>query len=59
MPRALVDQLAEGGCIVAPIGPEGDAQRLVRWTKQAGRLDKVDLGGVRFVPMVPEPTPRP
>jgi protein-L-isoaspartate(D-aspartate) O-methyltransferase len=50
MPPALVEQLAEGGMIVAPVGEED--QRLVRWTKTAGRLEKRDLGSVRFVPMV-------
>ena len=52
MPDALVDQLVEGGIIVAPLG-EVPSQRLVRWRKVAGLLKKEDLGGVRFVPMVP------
>jgi protein-L-isoaspartate(D-aspartate) O-methyltransferase len=51
MPRALVDQLAEGGIIVGPVGD--DRQELVRWSKRGGRLEKEILGGVRFVPMVP------
>jgi protein-L-isoaspartate(D-aspartate) O-methyltransferase len=52
IPRALVDQLAEGGILVAPVGEQGEAQRLVRWTKRGGSLKKEDLGAVRFVPMV-------
>jgi len=55
IPRALVDQLAEGGILVAPVGEQGEAQRLVRWTKRGGALEKQDLGAVRFVPMVNPP----
>ena len=51
MPAALVEQLAEGGSIVAPVGDVD--QDLVRWTKRSGRLEKENLGAVRFVPMVP------
>jgi protein-L-isoaspartate(D-aspartate) O-methyltransferase len=51
MPRALVDQLAEGGILVAPVGDT--EQELVRWTKRKGTLEKENLGAVRFVPMVP------
>jgi protein-L-isoaspartate(D-aspartate) O-methyltransferase len=50
MPAGLVEQLREGGIIVAPVG-EID-QDLVRWTKRAGSLHKENLGAVRFVPMV-------
>ena len=55
IPQPLVSQLAEGGILVAPVGPEGKVQRLVRWTKRGGALRKEDLGAVRFVPMVPGP----
>jgi len=51
MPAALVSQLRAGGIIVAPIGDV--YQELVRWTKQGDGLVKQQLGGVRFVPMVP------
>jgi protein-L-isoaspartate(D-aspartate) O-methyltransferase len=52
IPQALIDQLKEGGVLVAPVGEEGQVQRLVRWTKREGKLAKEDLGAVRFVPMV-------
>ena len=52
LPSALVDQLAEGGVLVAPVGPEGWMQRLFRYRKVRGELLQEDLGGVMFVPMV-------
>jgi len=53
MPQALVTQLADGGTLVTPLGPRGDHQRLLRLRKKNGRITQEDLGGVRFVPMVP------
>jgi protein-L-isoaspartate(D-aspartate) O-methyltransferase len=50
MPAALVEQLAAGGTIVAPLGDH--EQHLVRWQKRDGQLDKQVLGAVKFVPMV-------
>ena len=52
LPEALVDQLAEGGLLVVPVGPQTRDQRLERHRKQNGRLVHEDLGAVRFVPMV-------
>ena len=52
MPQALVDQLAEGGVLVAPVGAEHGVQRLLRLRKKGGRVEREDLGAVRFVPMV-------
>jgi protein-L-isoaspartate(D-aspartate) O-methyltransferase len=53
IPRALYDQLAEGGLLVAPVGEARGSQRLVRWRKEASGPVKEDLGAVVFVPMVP------
>ncbi|MEJ7730792.1 MAG: protein-L-isoaspartate(D-aspartate) O-methyltransferase [Polyangiaceae bacterium] len=53
MPEALLAQLAEGGIAVAPVGRQGETQRLARWTKREGKVTREDLGAVRFVPMVP------
>lgn len=50
MPQALVEQLREGGLVVAPVGEE--EQWLYRWTKRGGKLHEERLGAVRFVPMV-------
>lgn len=52
VPLALVDQLAEDGLLVLPVGPSTSAQRLVRYRKSGGFVSVEDLGGVRFVPMV-------
>lgn len=52
LPQALVDQLAEGGLLVVPVGPQTEDQRLERHLKRDGRLVREDLGAVRFVPMV-------
>jgi protein-L-isoaspartate(D-aspartate) O-methyltransferase len=52
LPQVLVDQLAEGGFLVVPVGPQSADQRLERHQKRDGRLVREDLGAVRFVPMV-------
>ncbi len=55
IPQALVDQLAPGGRLVAPVG-EAD-QVLVRLTKSYdGSLRREQFHPVRFVPMVPSST---
>jgi protein-L-isoaspartate(D-aspartate) O-methyltransferase len=55
VPAALVDQLGEGGRIVMPVGEPGWVQELVKVTKSAdGALERENLGGVRFVPLIGE-----
>jgi protein-L-isoaspartate(D-aspartate) O-methyltransferase len=52
MPGPLVDQLARGGRLVAPVGGEGEVQKLVLLEKdQEGRVRRSELLPVRFVPM--------
>ena len=51
VPTALMDQLADGGVLVAPVGPEG-GQHLVRWRKHGGTLVEDTGRRVVFVPMV-------
>jgi len=54
IPRALVDQLAEGGKMVLPLGPRQGPQHIVKLTKMAsGELSRQDLIAVRFVPLLP------
>ena len=50
IPDALIDQLAEGGILVAPEGEY--AQELVTITKTHGQLHRRTVTYVRFVPMV-------
>jgi protein-L-isoaspartate(D-aspartate) O-methyltransferase len=52
VPKALFDQLADGGVLVAPVGESGFTQELVRWRKQGSELTSEGLGSVQFVPMV-------
>lgn len=53
VPDALLDQLAVGGRLVIPVGEERDLQTLMRVTRHAdGRLEREDLGDVRFVPLI-------
>jgi protein-L-isoaspartate(D-aspartate) O-methyltransferase len=51
VPQALFDQLKPGGCLIAPVGAEG-RQELFRYTKGEGRIDRISLGAVSFVPLV-------
>ncbi len=53
VPEALVEQLAEGGALVLPLGPHAGTQQLVKLTKRAGGLGQETLIGVRFVPLLP------
>ena len=52
VPDALLDQLAEGGVLVMPIGSPGGAQRLVRVSRRRGRFEREELDPVRFVPLI-------
>jgi protein-L-isoaspartate(D-aspartate) O-methyltransferase len=55
VPDSLVDQLKPGGCLVMPIGDQCSAQQLVKVTRGAdGSLRRLDLGAVRFVPLIGE-----
>jgi protein-L-isoaspartate(D-aspartate) O-methyltransferase len=53
IPDALLAQLADGGVMVLPLGPHGDAQRIVKLTKSADGMRRDDLIWVRFVPLLP------
>jgi protein-L-isoaspartate(D-aspartate) O-methyltransferase len=53
IPAALVDQLADGGRLVAPVG-EGFDQVLRRWRRVGPGLAVEDLIPVRFVPLTGE-----
>lgn len=53
VPQALLDQLAAGGRLVIPIGPDPRTQNLIRVRHRAdGVYAREDLGAVRFVPLI-------
>ena len=52
IPQALVEQLAEGGIMILPLGPHGGAQELVKLTKAKTGVERENLIGVRFVPLL-------
>lgn len=67
VPQPLLDQLADGGRLLVPIGNR-DVQQLVMYRRQGDRIDKRDVAAVRFVPLIgthgwdgeePGPGPRP
>jgi protein-L-isoaspartate(D-aspartate) O-methyltransferase len=51
LPQPLIDQLREGGRIMAPIGGELQVQELLLGTKTQGRIIMQNIASVRFVPM--------
>jgi protein-L-isoaspartate(D-aspartate) O-methyltransferase len=52
IPPALLDQLADGGRLIIPIGPKWQRQTLLRVRRRGDQLDQESLGAVRFVPLV-------
>jgi protein-L-isoaspartate(D-aspartate) O-methyltransferase len=52
IPRALLEQLTEGGVLIAPVGEPDGMQRLVRYTRHGDDYDSEDLGAVSFVPLL-------
>jgi protein-L-isoaspartate(D-aspartate) O-methyltransferase len=52
VPQPLLDQLADGGRLVMPVGSETGPQSLVRVRRDGDELSTEDLGDVRFVPLV-------
>ncbi|MGN6312261.1 MAG: protein-L-isoaspartate(D-aspartate) O-methyltransferase [Rhodanobacteraceae bacterium] len=51
VPRKLLDQLADGGVLVAPLGPPGK-QRLTRVRREGDALVSDELDEVSFVPLL-------
>jgi protein-L-isoaspartate(D-aspartate) O-methyltransferase len=53
IPDPLLEQLAPGGILVAPVGPHHGVQMLMRIEKKPdGKLVREELMAVRFVPLV-------
>jgi protein-L-isoaspartate(D-aspartate) O-methyltransferase len=53
VPKPLIEQLAEGGRLVAPVGGR-DIQELIRIRKKGISITEEHHGGVRFVPLIGE-----
>lgn len=51
VPQPLVNQLADGGKMVIPIGPPGGYQSLWLLERQGDQILRYNWGGVRFVPL--------
>ena len=53
IPQPLIDQLAPGGKLVAPVGSR-DIQELLTLTRTEKGIVRASHGGVRFVPLIGE-----
>jgi protein-L-isoaspartate(D-aspartate) O-methyltransferase len=53
VPDGLLDQLADGGILVIPLGPQGGAQYIVKLAKTNDGVSRETLLPVRFVPALP------
>jgi len=54
VPPSLLEQLADGGRLIIPVGPPGSYQVLWLIEKHADKFTKQNLGLVRFVPLTGE-----
>ncbi len=53
IPDALVQRLAPGGVVIAPVGPQQGTQTLVRMVRTDAGFERKELVDVRFVPALP------
>ncbi len=51
VPQPLVEQLADGGRLVAPVGSR-DFQQLTKLVRHEGSVERFTYGGVAFVPLI-------
>ena len=51
VPRALLDQLGNGGRLIMPVGPDRE-QQLVRLTRRGETFEREVLGPATFVPLL-------
>ncbi|TAH37611.1 MAG: protein-L-isoaspartate(D-aspartate) O-methyltransferase [Alphaproteobacteria bacterium] len=52
IPQTLVDQLADGGIMVIPVGPQDGAQYVIKLTKTGDSYTQETLWSVQFVPFI-------
>jgi protein-L-isoaspartate(D-aspartate) O-methyltransferase len=53
VPEALVEQLADDGIMLLPLGPQDGTQNIVKLTKASTGFARETLLPVRFVPLLP------
>jgi len=53
VPETLLDQLAENGVMILPLGSQNGSQHLIKLTKSQTGTRRENLIPVRFVPMLP------
>jgi protein-L-isoaspartate(D-aspartate) O-methyltransferase len=51
VPAPLLDQLADGGRLVAPVS-RGATQTLIRLTRRGNTFEQEELGPAQFVPLI-------
>jgi protein-L-isoaspartate(D-aspartate) O-methyltransferase len=51
VPDALLDQLALGGCLIIPVGPENGRQKLLKIIRTRTHYEQHTLDDVSFVPL--------
>ncbi len=52
IPSQLIDQLAENGCLVIPVGRTSAIQDLILMNKTKDGIQEKNLGAVSFVPLI-------
>ena len=53
LPQTLIDQLADDGVLILPLGPHGRSQHIIKLTKSKPGIVRENLIAVRFVPLLP------
>ena len=52
MPESLLQQLADGGSLIIPVGSQDDVQTLKLIQRQGDEFESHELEKVRFVPLL-------
>ena len=53
VPQTLLDQLADDGVMILPVGRHGGSQHIIKLTKSKTGIAREELIPVRFVPLLP------